>query len=201
MSAAEKKPAKKTTKPDVDRPGKSAPSATSKPVIVSNRPLLKDPMVVDEDAALEEETTEKEELAHSLGPKIQPLNEPDQPEPEPEAADEPPAEEPAEKKTPPAEPEAADEEDTPAKTEAKSKKKDETEAAEQAKHAADVQKLIDSGQYVLPINAVEKRKAKHFVVLGVFLAILLALAWADIAMDAGLVHVNGVQPVTHFFSN
>ncbi len=188
MSAAEKKPAKKTTKPDVDRPGKSAPSPTSKPVIVSNRPLLKDPMVVDDDVALQEETEEKEELAHSSGPKIKPL--------------EPTAEEPAEGKTPPAETEeTADKEDVPAKTETKTKKNDETEAAEQAKHDAAVQKLIDSGQYVLPINAVEKRKAKHFVLLGVFLAILLALAWGDIAADAGLVHVNGIQPVTHFFSN
>jgi hypothetical protein len=39
------------------------------------------------------------------------------------------------------------------------------------------------------------------VALGVVLAIVLALAWADIALDAGLIQINGVKPVTHFFSN
>lgn len=31
---------------DVSRPGKAKPSATSKPIIITNRPLLQDPMVV-----------------------------------------------------------------------------------------------------------------------------------------------------------
>ena len=36
--------------------------------------------------------------------------------------------------------------------------------------------------------------AKRIVILGVLLAVLLALAWVDIALDAGLVNVNGVKP-------
>lgn len=205
MSAAEKKPAKNTrkaTKPDVDRPGKSAPPTTSKPVIVSNRPLLKDPMVVDEEAASQEGASEKQELAHSAGPKLKPLEEPPKPEPEPEPKPEPEAAD----ETPAAETEATAEDDAPPaksapKSEAKPKQKDEAAAAEQAKHDAAIQELIISQKYELPINSVEKRKAKHFVVLGIFLAILLALAWGDIAADAGIIHINGVKPVTHFFSN
>ena len=31
--------------------------------------------------------------------------------------------------------------------------------------------------------------------------LLLLLAWGDIALDANLIQVSGIKPVTHFFSN
>ncbi|HET7320795.1 MAG TPA: hypothetical protein VFI84_04425, partial [Candidatus Saccharimonadales bacterium] len=36
---------------DVARPGKSTPSSSSKPIIITNRPLLQDPMVVPDESA------------------------------------------------------------------------------------------------------------------------------------------------------
>ena len=51
------------------------------------------------------------------------------------------------------------------------------------------------------VGAQSVNDGKRFVALGVLLSILLLLAWADIALDAGLVKVNSVKPVTHFFSN
>jgi hypothetical protein len=39
---------------DVAQPGTSAPSASSRPVIITNRPILKDPMVVDVDTEAKE---------------------------------------------------------------------------------------------------------------------------------------------------
>lgn len=187
--SSDKKPAKETrkaSKPDVERPGKSAPSGTSKPVIVTNRPILKDPMMVEADTSNEDE--EQENLAHSSGPKLQPLEEPkEQPTKPDKKEDKQPT------KEAPQAPEAQNTEPP--------EEKPEKEVAEQPGRDAAVEELINSRKYELPINAVEKRKAKHFVVLGVLLAVLLALAWADIALDAGLVHINGIQPVTHFFSN
>ncbi|HET7060030.1 MAG TPA: hypothetical protein VFH99_01785 [Candidatus Saccharimonadales bacterium] len=181
----------KKTINDVDHPGKSTPSATSKPVIVSNRPLLKDPMVVDEDAALPKEGPDpddkkppKEELEHTAGPKLQP---PDTIQPDDAQT------QPAEKK-----------ETLPAQTEPPGKKEADPkqEAAEEtAKQAAATQRLIDSKRYELPIDTVEKRKTKRFVVLGVVLAVLLTFAWIDVAIDAGIIHIGSAKPVTHFFSN
>lgn len=75
------------------------------------------------------------------------------------------------------------------------------EAEKQAKYDAQIQKLAESKQYFLPINAQEKRRTKRFVVLGVLLSVLLALAWVDVALDAGLIQLGSVKPVTHFFSN
>lgn len=209
-----KRPHKATNKTisDIDKPGKTPPSATSKSVIVTNRPILKDPMVNEETEDPKPETS-SETLAHTAG-SLKPSKEPDQPsQPNDEKAAETPVEQASDKKIDKkpeesSEPENNSEEPlSPEKTvpaaarPSVDSKKPEIKTAEEAKHEADIQKLIDSKKYELPINAVEKRKTKHFVVLGVFLAILLVIVWADIALDAGLIKVSGVKPVTHFFSN
>lgn len=213
----DKKPAKNTkkpSKPDVEKPGKSAPSPTSKPVIVTHRPIMKDPMVVtDDDGAGEKKG--KEDLAHTTGPKLQPLHKTEEKaedkaedqadEKAPESVEEKPGpqdeapEAPTENSESKTENEPAAQEDS--QGEAKTQQKADVEASQKKEQAAAVQKLIESRRYELPINAVEKRKTKRFVVLGILLAILLVLVWADIALDAGLIKVNGVKPVTHFFSN
>lgn len=53
--AEAKKPTKKII--DIQHPSKTSPSSTSKSVIVTNRPIMKDPMVVDDDSPAEEKTT------------------------------------------------------------------------------------------------------------------------------------------------
>lgn len=63
-----------------------------------------------------------------------------------------------------------------------------------------VNDLIASGSYFLPINTLEKKRAKRAAVLGVIVIIILAGAWFNIALDAGLIKVGGVKSVTHFFS-
>lgn len=227
-----KSPRKTPTKKkivDVKEPGKTTPSSTSKPVIVTNRPILKDPMVTPEAAKpveIVKPRDDEDKLKHSTGPAVKPLGaSSDSDSDDPKTAEAPSEatktdstdEEP--KATPDKESDSESEAETEPEVEAKAKpevdakteeedkstkktaQNPEAKAAEQAQHDAAVQKLVDSKKYELPINAVEKRKTKRFIVLGVFLAILLALAWADVAADAGLVHVNGVKPVTHFFSN
>ena len=72
---------------------------------------------------------------------------------------------------------------------------------QETKRQAAIDKLTDNKKYYLPINAVEKRRSRRFVILGIILSLLLILAWADIALDSGLIHINGIKPLTHFFSN
>jgi len=64
-----------------------------------------------------------------------------------------------------------------------------------------IQKLVTEKRYFLPINSQEKRRTKRFIILGVVLILLLAVAWTDIALDAGLIHLHGIKPLTHLFSN
>jgi hypothetical protein len=217
MGAGHEKPeGTKKHIPDVEKPGKSAPAATSKPVLVSNRPILKDPMVVEkadgEDGQAEAESHGKKDLSHGNPPVIQPSDEPkpdDKPsEPsavssEPPKTDEPetpnksPEDEPASPKV--AEPEPAGSDQTKPTTDAE--KKLAAEAAKRAEHEAEIQRLVDEGHYILPINTTEKRKAKRFMALGVVLAVLLVLAWLDIALDARIISLGGLHAPTHFFSN
>lgn len=241
---------------DVARPNKSRPSATAKPVIVTNRPLLQDPMV---NATSADEPSATAPLLTSLSSKlnIQPLasyTEPIEPLeaatasimveaplreslPEgsspiselveqnrveaaetaaaPEIAYEAPAIEPSEAaaEAVPTEPLPLLQPEAPHKSSAnpigdapkdgalvtdKDLADDEDEVDE---NEAKIQKLVLEKRYFLPINSQEKRRTDRFVVLGIVLILLLVAAWADIALDAGLVHIDGLKPLTHLFSN
>ncbi|HMH30979.1 MAG TPA: hypothetical protein VK534_00700 [Methylomirabilota bacterium] len=187
-----------TSKPiiDVAHPNKSAPSSNSKSVIVPNRPMVKDPMVNEAPTKDVQDDTGPIKIPNHI--ELKPLSAPvlesevKEDEPEPAEPAEPEAPEPEPEKP---EPEAGD------KPEAKPGQKESEAGAEQAKRDEEIQKLADSKKYSVPINAVEKRKSKRFVVLGILVCILLGLAWADVALDAALIQIDNVKPVTHFFSN
>lgn len=256
---------------DVTKPGKTAPSASSKPIIITNRPVLQDPMMV-EDAAPEgqatllkmptkitirplsddntADSTEDKQVATETPEappveKLEPVSVPDltneqtgpkslptatkAPEvdlPKPAEITTPPAPQAAEPEpkqaTPAVEPVAAtptaaeaapESDDTSSSSEATEDqpadasqpatvaKAAEAAARKQAERAAELTKLAESHKYYLPINQVEKRKNKRYALLGVLLIVVLAVAWADISLDAGIIHLNGIKPLTHFFSN
>jgi flagellar biosynthesis GTPase FlhF len=144
------------------------------------------PVEATKKPAVDEPKDEPESAVKEAEPQIEPLQELAKPDAEPETEDQ------------------AEQAEATSDTVTKQPTPDEAEAAEakaQAEHDAAVQKLIDSKQYFVPVNAVEKRRSKRFVALGILLSVLLVAAWVDIALDAGLIQINGVKPVTHFFSN
>jgi len=216
-----KKPTTPKAIADVAHPGKSSPSDTSKSII-THRPIMKDPMVVEDNADKPEDTGKKPMPKKAGETKIEPPK-PDKksepagtlvPKDTDEKTDEKPSEPDKEPDTEPKPEEAGkdipddaektgdDKADTDKDKKSKQPKpEDEAKAAAQAEQDAKLQKIIDSKKYFLPINAVEQRRSAHFVAFGIILALLLALAWGDIAADAGLIHVKGIKPVTHFFSN
>ena len=204
---------------DVSHPGQTPPSANSKSVIVPSRPIMRDPMMFEETKI---QSGEPKELSKRSPTKavITPLSTetaPTTPEsetlPDAKTIDEltkeaearqqesvkpTPDEEPDEPKT------TADEDKSDDKTEPKlddATKQAEAELKEHESNQAKIQKLIESRQYNLPINTSEKRRSKRVVMLGVGLSLVLAVAWVDIALDAGLIQLSGVKPLTHFFSN
>jgi hypothetical protein len=75
-----------------------------------------------------------------------------------------------------------------------------TDAA-QVKHDAEVRALIASKKYLLPIKTPEDRQTKRMVMAGAVAALLLIVVWLDIALDAHILKLGGLKPVTHFFSN
>ncbi|HET6924810.1 MAG TPA: hypothetical protein VFH39_03205 [Candidatus Saccharimonadales bacterium] len=280
---------------DVAKPGKSAPSSSAKPIIITNRPVLKDPMVTDDDTSADEERPAETRTTTKTRVQIKPIHDltaetaDDQPEtaaPEtpatteaeaPSAPDLPaakaskpkppkPVAEKAEAKTgaqprivtgttdaepkatakpetsaesaveakepatapaapapeseseapdaaataPAKEPEATEEpKDTaaaaaPAESPAESDPSGDVVAAtgdnaaelaakREQERAEELEKLALSRKYYLPINQTGRRHARHMAWLGVFVIILLALAWADVALDAGLIKIPGVK--------
>ena len=237
---------------DVAHPGKSAPATNSKSVIVSNRPLLKDPMMVGDSPPANDDSLAKISETKTSGQPGEPLPSAPLLESEkpagttetPESAapaetvkpastaiiveaasadekltapnDEPKPDQPENPKTDEtddAKPDTAKDDkptddkpetDTDAEEASPSKedsaKQEEAEATKQAEHQEAIDKLAAGKQYYLPINTVEKRRSKRFVAIGILLSLLLILAWADIALDAGLIHLSGIKPLTHFFS-
>ncbi len=223
---------------DVAHPGESAPSATSKPVIMPHRMILQDPMFTGaspNDGNQSAETTENIPIAKtSTKPRLMPLSAPeleetaqdeagaptgetvgdasdapsadDETKPEQPVSDSSKAETsapvPAEAAKPGAVETSAEPAESPTQAEPKPKAVDEAaETAKQAERDAALQKLADSKQYLLPINTVEKRRTKRVVILGIVVSVVLLVAWADIALDAGLIQIQGIKPVTHFFSS
>jgi hypothetical protein len=197
---------------DVTHPDESAPSGNSKSVIISNRPLLQDPMVVDASSPAEPIITPPETAADDKtdfpAPAAESAIKPDKTEPAIESADkpakpatdEPDEHEDEDDEDPQAEPKTEPVDKSPVKSD-KSPKKPDAEAEEQAKHQAAVDKLTDGKKYYLPIDTIEKKRSRRFVVIGIILSLLLIVAWADIALDAGIIQLGGVKSVTHFFSN
>lgn len=214
---------------DVSEPGKTSPSPTSRPVIVTHRPILKDPMVNHEDEspkpdkpALKAPSKRTAELESLSLPKLPVETEVSDSPDQSVAADEQSS---AELKKEAGDQTSEDKADTKADKASKLQPKndasvddavpsppldakaarpddeDEDAIAAQAKHDTSVHKLIETKKYFLTINSVEKRRAKHTLILGIGVSILLLLAWANIALDAGLITIDGVEPLTHFFSS
>lgn len=235
---------------DVKKPGISAPSPTSKPVIVTNRPLLRDPMMVADVKDMPKTDTDNKDSEKHLEvadggvatggkPVIEPLDQTiseeraaadqlddktksavddgadpaeDDIRQEPDSvplSDDTPDEAPSTDATDlisTAQPKANDasapgEIPPPDTSKSGVARQAEAEAAAQAKHDENIQQLVDSKRYALPITTIEQRKSKRFVVLGIALAVILIIIWLDIALDAGIIKLGGLKPLTHFFSN
>ena len=217
---------------DVAKPNDTPPAENSKSVIITKRPLMRDPMMaalasdVPVDPSAEPSDTETSPAPEPV--KAGPLSVTHQLVITPPSHDEPTA--PAVIGTPtvaqpisdvikPAEEVATslpDTEPIPAAAEAApetaavagpadvkldplNQEAAEAQAQDEAaKRKAELTALVISQTYFLPVDGVELKRARYFTVLGVLLIVGLALAWADAALDAGLVAVNGV-PHTSFF--
>lgn len=153
-------------------------------VIVTKRSILTESDTAGQVApeaipSVDEESSPPVAVTPTHNVKIEPISEPSSDQP---PVDEPPAD---------AEPE----------TEVKDKSGDNNDASHDDKAPlVDVAELIDSGKYYLPINSVEKKRAKRVAIVGVLFILLLGAAWFIVALDAGLIQIDGIEPVTQFFS-
>ena len=83
--------------------------------------------------------------------------------------------------------------------EAEQRKQELAEQEAEAVHDAQVDQMVSEEKYFLTINKVEKKQRK-FMIIGAIIAILLAVAWLDVALDAGLISNTYNLPHTSFFA-
>lgn len=221
-----KSSAKDTSKVfDVSKPNKQPSSATSRPVIVTNRPIMQDPMMASNTKAVTETSPETETEASPSKVKmtIQPLS--DGTDADKDAADtsagsetdtataasnaeetakaeDTKAAEPAEE----SDSSGAETSDTPDTGDdlplAGDQTKTEKETAEleaAAKKQAELDTIAESKEYFLPINSVERRRSKLVTLLGAILILALGLLLLNLMLDAGFLRIPGISPLTHFF--
>lgn len=198
------KPSKEAKTMDVAKPGKTPAPTTSKHVIITNKPEQADPMVTDEAGAKEvpSDVPTETPLPSKSRIKIEPISSDVKPE-----ADTPPAADAANtaaetvESNSAAEPAASDTNSDEKPKDTKPNSNDEDLAAKRAaERQAQLDKIAEARTYYLPINQVVRRRSRHVAIAGAVLIVLLGIAWVDIALDAGLISMPGVKPVTHFFS-
>lgn len=243
---------------DVSKPGKSAAGATSRPVIIANRPIIKDPMVTlgesgeaketDSPAAIKvvikpiSETANQTKDSSKTAPKTKDLTIAEIAEEAGKAEKKSDSEVEAASKTTDDKPATrADDEinlsGTTAETESEYNPEEATGASETesvqdsddssnlpgesevalpdgaaesskevaaleatAKKKEELDKLVESREFFLPINTAEHRRSKLVGIFGFVLIILLGLLLLNMLLDIGYVQLQGVQPVTNFFS-
>jgi hypothetical protein len=254
-----KMPPKDLKVTDVAKPGKTAPPATARPIIVTNRPVLaNDPMIVNgpnkqtaartaplvsrtaktikpiatagttesqtdvlKDRSPDQSASDESVLAAGTSPgsvkedkpasvaaSVTLDSQPPVTDTVVESADQllaaPKSPEPASRVSTPTKSSEEDvvaaDKDITEKTEADiSAAQSEAEAAEET-HRQTLEKLAEAGTYAVPINAVQRKRSRAFVATMCVIALVLALAVADLVLDANLVQAPDSVPHTHFFS-
>jgi cobalamin biosynthesis protein CobT len=88
--------------------------------------------------------------------------------------------------------------------ESKDDTKDDKQTAEleaEAKKLEAINALVESREYILPINAVERHRSKVMTGLGLVLILALGALLADLLLDVGFIRLGGVHSLTHFFNS
>ncbi len=203
---------------DITKPGKGMPSSSSRPVIVSHKPSVQDPMVSSTSSPAEDVTGEEvavEDSAEKIlkRPKklrIEPLNttiETDSEDEEDVTVEDQLAQSEDEQKENPDKDdntknegsgERDDVADAAADVATKKQAQEEAEkkAAEREKRQAEVNTLIANKQFFVPINAVKKRRAKLYVFLFLLALVFIAVGFLA-ALDAELIDI-GITPPTNY---
>ncbi len=193
---------------DVAKPGESAPSATSRPIILGHaKTITTDPMVREE-SATDEKKEEAVPVRQNSQPKvIAPLSATEELKKAPEdnqveEAAQPEAEKPVEEE-PKVEPEtpSAHGSDEAAVVdaiaqEADGKRQSQKEAEALAVKAEEVKKSIESKEFFVPIGQESRRRSYRLVIVGLILLIAIIIAGFNLALDADLLDI-GVEPLTN----
>lgn len=90
-----------------------------------------------------------------------------------------------------------DEEDAIETTEP-SNEKGNPNKSKQRQLTAEQIKAIESGQYFLPIQTLDNRRAKRDLIIFAVLSVVLVAVWLNVLLDAGLIELGNTEALTDF---
>lgn len=197
MAETDKPVAAHKTIIDVAHPNHSAPSNTSVPVIVTNRPILRDPMMASDTPTVGKIDSEKPSLSQFTAKTITPPVNDEKTEQTDSVTVAEVVTEPEATVTAPTEDLSMESNQAVSKT---PQDKINADLEAQTKHDAELTALVENKDYFLPINSATQQRTKRFVIIGAGVSLLLAIVWVDIALDAGIIRIGGLKALTHIFS-
>lgn len=185
---------------DVSKPGQSAASSTSRPIIVGHKPVLQqDPMVsaaeVTETPPASDEAPKVKVTREKV---LKPLNETK------EAADAPvedkvekPKEEPEQTEAGSKVPEISSSAAVDAlASEVSAKREAEQASEEDIKQQAHLEELVQSRKYFVPLGEVSRKRNIHILFLLLFMIFVLLPVGLNFVIDAELLDI-GIEPLTN----
>ena len=194
---------------DVKAPGLTTPAASSRPILVTNRPVLtSDPMIAGGSVG----TLKPAEPVNRSTKEIKPVSEAESIVPtkasdnlEADVVDESSDTTPAEGDSTPEAPTEDKPIYSPARTivnerdaEAQLVAAAEEATAEQDARQQELEKLVEDGTYVVPINAVHRKRSLLVGLAVVSLIIVLAFVVFDVLLDADIIKLSVSIPHTNF---
>ena len=190
---------------DVAKPGKSLPDESARPVIVSHRPIVQDPTIRDDAPSSDVETKDPEKPVSNHSKIIQPLPEdvpsPDTTKEEPAEPEKTPAETtetsvPTPKSAPaPASSETAEVDALADQAGEKTDKKTQDKLTEEEKKKqGELQKLVQSKKYFVPIGQVTRRRQNRRAII-LFVLFIVVIGGLYAAADAEVIKLPFDVPV------
>lgn len=178
---------------DIAKPGKSAAAATSRPVIVNHGPMMRDPMVSDkEEKSTEEKTAPTAPTHRVITPPSATKADPVSAEPAPESKPSEPEATPEESAPAPEKPEEKTETSAPnqaavnALAEQANRRKKSDPTAEELARTTEIEKLIETKKYAVPIGEVRRRRNTRRLFVSLIALAVIAVSGLYLAVDAGL---------------
>ena len=190
---------------DVMKPGATTPESTGRPIIVTNRPIMQDPMVKEADTSDDkaaEETTPKGTVSSGSSKVIAPLGSQEKTDEATPAAetdetsddsDKPEVEAISSIPTPEEEQAQAAVVDAVVASAGSNQSPEQQEQIAQDERHQRVQKLVESKKYVVPIGQVSRKKLHQQLFLLVGLAVVVFGAY--LAADMGYIPLPFELPV------
>ncbi|HSX44943.1 MAG TPA: hypothetical protein VLF39_02415 [Candidatus Saccharimonadales bacterium] len=195
---------------DITKPGKSAPSSTGRPIIVTNRSIVKDPTLKQgEHASTDPEVSDDDDsedlkTVSNQAKDLEPVEE--------EPSDNKEAQSEEDKQEQDSETDKEDDKKSeiddskPPETNLEidasvnDKKRENKQTIADKNHQEMVEKLVAEGKYVIPIGQSKQSRNTQTLILLIIVSLIVFVIIGDLLIDSGAIKTNA-KPIVNLINN